>query len=116
MARRSRDPARDSGGSWLAHRHGDAIGLMVGEAENSIPVFYREEMLAHSDSFSPSAGKPQHVVAAWAAASQPFRIESYPAATLDELFRAHKPAYVRGVMSTELPNGFGNRRADVARS
>src|SRR6516165_7198721 len=54
-ARRSRDPTCNSGGHWLAHRRGDAIGLMMGEAENSIPVFYREEMLAHSDSFSPSA-------------------------------------------------------------
>ena len=88
----------------------------MGEAENSIPVFYREEMLAHSDSFSPSAGKPRHVVAAWTAASFPIRIESYPAATLDELFRSHDPAYVRGVLSTNFRNGFGNRRADVALS
>ena len=86
------------------------------EAQNIIPVFYREDMLAHSDSFSPSAGKPRHVIAAWAAASLPIRIESYPAATLDELCRSHDPAYVRGVLSTELPNGFGNHRADVARS
>jgi hypothetical protein len=86
------------------------------EAENIIPVLYREDMLADSDSFSPSAGKPRHVVAAWTAASLPIRIESYPAATLDELFRAHDRSYVRGVLSTELPNGFGNRRADVARS
>jgi acetoin utilization deacetylase AcuC-like enzyme len=85
-------------------------------AHNSIPVFYREEMLAHSDSISPSAGKPRDVVAAWTAASLPIRIESYPAATLDELCRAHDPAYVRGVLSTKFPNGFGNRRPDVARS
>jgi acetoin utilization deacetylase AcuC-like enzyme len=89
---------------------------MIGEAENSIPVFYREEMLANSDSFSPSAAKPRHVVAAWTAALLPIRIDSYPAATLDELFRSHDPAYVHGVLSTELPNGFGNRRTDVARS
>jgi acetoin utilization deacetylase AcuC-like enzyme len=89
---------------------------MMGEAENCIPVFYCEEMLANSDSFSPSAGKPQHVVEAWTAASLPIRIESYQAATLDQLFRAHDPTYVRGVLSTKLPNGFGNRRADVARS
>jgi acetoin utilization deacetylase AcuC-like enzyme len=89
---------------------------MVGETGSTIPVLYREDMLAHSDSFSPSAAKPRHVVAAWAAASLPIRIESYPRATMDQLCRSHDPAYVRGVLSMELPNGFGNRRADVARS
>jgi acetoin utilization deacetylase AcuC-like enzyme len=88
----------------------------VAEAESAIPVFYREEILAHSDSFSPSAGKPRQVVAAWSAASLPIRIESYPQASLDALCRSHDPAYVHGVLSTKLPNGFGNRREDVARS
>jgi acetoin utilization deacetylase AcuC-like enzyme len=86
----------------------------VGEADGTIPVFYREEMVAHADSFSPSAGKPCHVVAAWASASMPIRIESYSRASLEELCRSHDPAYVRGVLSLELPNGFGNRREDVA--
>jgi acetoin utilization deacetylase AcuC-like enzyme len=86
------------------------------ESESAIPVFYREEMLADADSFSPSASKPRHVVAAWTAAAQPIRIESFPPATIDELSRSHDPAYVRGVLNAKLPNGFGNRRADVARS
>lgn len=89
---------------------------MVAKAQGTIPVFYREEMLAHSDSFSPSAGKPRHVVEAWSAASLPICNEAYPPATLEELCRSHDPAYVRGVLSLELPNGFGNRRADVAQS
>jgi acetoin utilization deacetylase AcuC-like enzyme len=89
---------------------------MAAKAESAIPVFYREEMLAESASFSPSAAKPRHVVAAWAAASLPIRIESYPAATLEQFCRSHEATYVRGVLSTQLPNGFGNRRADVARS
>jgi acetoin utilization deacetylase AcuC-like enzyme len=88
----------------------------VREADRTIPVFYREEMLAHADSFSPSAGKPRHVVAAWASASMPIRIESYPPATFQELCQSHDTAYVRGVLSLELQNGFGNRREDVARS
>ena len=88
----------------------------MAKAQVTVPVFYREEMLAHSDSFSPSAGKPRHVVAAWTSASMPIRIESYPRASLEELCRCHDPAYVRGVLSLELPNGFGNRREDVARS
>ena len=88
----------------------------MAKAQVTVPVFYREEMLAHSDSFSPSAGKPRHVVTAWTSASMPIRIESYPRASLEELCRCHDPAYVRGVLSLELPNGFRNRREDVARS
>jgi acetoin utilization deacetylase AcuC-like enzyme len=116
LARRSSDNARDGCWNRLAHRRGNAIEVIVAESEDIIPVFYREDMLAEADSFSPSAGKPRHVVAAWDAASLPIRIESYPPATLDELCRSHDAAYVRGVLSLEFPNGFDNRREDVARS
>jgi acetoin utilization deacetylase AcuC-like enzyme len=88
----------------------------VVKPDRNIPVFYREEMLADSGSFSPSAGKPRQVVAAWSSARLPIRIESYPLATVEDLCRSHDPTYVRGVLSRELPNGFGNRRGDVARS
>ena len=37
----------------------------------SIPVFYSEHMLAETDSFSPSASKPRHVLAAWQKAGLP---------------------------------------------
>ena len=79
-------------------------------------MFYREEMLADADSFSPSAGKPKPVVTAWLTAGLPIRIQSYPAATVEELCLSHDPGYVRGVLATKLSNGFGNRRPDVARS
>jgi hypothetical protein len=48
----------------------------VVKPDRNIPVFYREEMLADSGSFSPSAGKPRHVVAAWSSARLPIRIDS----------------------------------------
>ena len=35
------------------------------ESLPNIPVFYSEAMLAETDSFSPSAGKPRHVLSAW---------------------------------------------------
>jgi acetoin utilization deacetylase AcuC-like enzyme len=88
----------------------------VSETNRTIPVFYSEEMLADADSFSPSAGKPSHVVAAWLDAGLPIRIESYRPASVDELCLSHHPGYVSGVLAREVPNGFGNRRSDVARS
>jgi acetoin utilization deacetylase AcuC-like enzyme len=73
-------------------------------------------MVANAASFSPSAGKPKPVVAAWSGAGLPIRIESYPAATAEDFSRSHDPAYVQGVLLGEVPNGFGNCRLDVARS
>jgi acetoin utilization deacetylase AcuC-like enzyme len=88
----------------------------VSEVGHKIPVFYCEHMVADGDSFSPSAGKPPAVVAAWSAAGLPIRIESFQPVTVDQLCLSHDPAYVSGILAAELPNGFGNRQPDVARS
>jgi acetoin utilization deacetylase AcuC-like enzyme len=82
----------------------------------SIPVFYCENMLADSGSFSPSARKPQHVLAAWQNAALPIVVHPVAPASELELCLAHDPIYVQGVMSGRLPNGFGNTSPDVARS
>ncbi len=83
---------------------------------NLVPVFYNDELLAESDSRSPSAGKPRPVVDAWVAAGLPIELRPVVPATIDELCLAHDPEFVRSILTCETPNGFGNQRADVARS
>ncbi len=46
----------------------------MGEIDRTIPVFYCEQLLANSQSFSPSAGKPRQVVANWQAAGLPISL------------------------------------------
>ena len=80
-----------------------------------IPVFYTPKMVADSESASPSAGKPEKVVASWQGKFAIEIIEPHPV-TVADLDRAHDPAFVRGVLDRKIPNGFGNRSAAVARS
>jgi len=87
-----------------------------GSGPTAIPVYYSENLLADADSFSPSAAKPRPVVAAWHEAHLPIAQQSFAPAEEIDLCLAHDPAYVRGVLTSALPNGFGNTRADVARS
>jgi len=86
------------------------------ESLSSIPVFYSEEMLAETDSFSPSAGKPRHVLSAWQRAGLPVIVNTFTPASVPDLCLAHDPAYVQGILSGNLPNGFGDTSPDVARS
>jgi acetoin utilization deacetylase AcuC-like enzyme len=83
---------------------------------NPIPVFYGDEMLAESGSFSPSAGKPRLVADAWREARFPIDWRGVTPATVDDLCLAHDPAYVAAILDGTADNGFGNTRADVARS
>lgn len=83
---------------------------------NRIPVFFSKEAVAESDSFSPSAGKPQAVVAAWQALDLPIELQPIVPVTVDELQAAHDPHFVENILSGRAENGFGNRSADVARS
>ena len=82
----------------------------------SIPVFYSEHMVADVASFSPSAGKPRHVLAAWQKAALPITLCTIVPVTEHEVSLAHDPAYVRGILRGGLPNGFGNTSLEVARS
>src|ERR1017187_10373025 len=82
----------------------------------AIPVFYGDEMLADSDSRSPSARKPESVVAAWKNAGVAIQIRPIVPATVEELCLAHDPSFVRSILASQAENGFGNTRADVARS
>lgn len=88
----------------------------MSKSRQTISVFYAEAMLAEAHSYSPSAGKPRHVLAAWKA--EQFPISIYPISPVDEhdLTLCHDAAYVRGVLSCGSPNGFGNQSPEVARS
>jgi acetoin utilization deacetylase AcuC-like enzyme len=81
-----------------------------------IPVFYSDKALADSGSFSPSAGKPKHVVESWQAARLPIEIHSVDPATVEDLCLAHDRGFVTSILECTALNGFGNKRPDVARS
>jgi acetoin utilization deacetylase AcuC-like enzyme len=78
-----------------------------------IPVFYTPKMVADSQSASPSAAKPEKVVASWLSQFDVEIIEPTPVTT-DELKRAHDADFVDGIMSLTMENGFGNKSPYVA--
>jgi acetoin utilization deacetylase AcuC-like enzyme len=94
------------------------IGLRGAPPENAfrLPVFFSQDMVARSGSYSPSAEKPSQVVDDLALRGLPIERIAPTAATFAELCLAHDPTYVDGVLSCRRPNGFGNTSADVARS
>lgn len=85
-----------------------------------ISVFYRPEQSSDAaNSFSPSAGKPAKVVADWL--SRPeiadyIQIQNFEPASDEVLCGAHDPAYVKGVLSGRIENGFGNHNLEIANS
>ncbi len=79
-------------------------------------VFHSDACVAESGSFSPSAGKPRLVVAAWRAAGLPLHLHAVQPVSVEDLCAVHDSVYVRGVLEGRIDNGFGNRRADVAQS
>ena len=80
-----------------------------------IPVFFRPEMVARdASSDSPSAGKPEQVVADWQRRGLPVELRRFDPVDEATLALAHDADYVRGVLSCALANGFGNRLPQVA--
>ena len=79
-------------------------------------VFFSDQMVADSKSFSPSAGKPALAVQSWLAKGLPVDIVAPQPATVEQLCRAHREKYVRGVLSGRIANGFSNRSKVVAAS
>ncbi len=79
-------------------------------------VFYTQKMVADSESFSPSASKPELVVKSWLAHGFPIEVIEPSPVTPEQLYRAHKRNYVDGILSCRMPNGFGNRSKAVANS
>lgn len=79
-----------------------------------LKVFYSNHMVADAQSFSPSAGKPREVVSSWRRRFPVLEFVEPAPVGFDDLCLAHDPAYVRGVLSLRLSNGFGNRLPEVA--
>jgi acetoin utilization deacetylase AcuC-like enzyme len=83
-------------------------------AHFDIPMHYDARMVADSRSFSPSAGKPAAVVESWRALGLPLAFKPIAPATREQLYLAHAPAYVDGMLDGQLANGFGNRLPEIA--
>jgi acetoin utilization deacetylase AcuC-like enzyme len=85
-------------------------------AATKLPVFYRPEMVARSESYSPSAEKPRRVVDDWLALGLPVELFAPEPVSEAELGLAHDPDFVREVLACRRDNGFGNRSPEVAAS
>lgn len=82
----------------------------------TIPVFFTPKMVAHSQSFSPSASKPSQAVESWRRLGLPLDFHEPTPLTRDDFARAHDATFVREVLDRRRENGFGNRSAQVAAS
>ncbi len=82
----------------------------------SIPVFYRDELIVEMDGFSPSACKPRDVVASWQKLGLPIAIQKCYPISIDHLKMVHAYDYVDGVFAGTIKNGFGNKNVAVAES
>src|SRR5215510_85099 len=85
-----------------------------------IAVFYRPEQSSDAaESFSPSAGKPRLVIEDWLChpeIAQHIDVKSFAPAGDDLLMSAHDANYVRGILSGQISNCFGNRSGEIADS
>jgi acetoin utilization deacetylase AcuC-like enzyme len=80
-----------------------------------LKVFYsKNQSVRANSSFSPSAGKPEHVVYSWKECGQAFEISSFDPVTREDLKLVHDPGYVDGVLDLTRSNGFGNKSPEVA--
>ncbi len=83
-------------------------------------VIYSPEQNATFDrqvgSSSPSASKPEKVMADWKEHGIPMDVIPSPRLTLRGISRVHKSGFVMDIMDGDLDNGFGNRSMEVAES
>ena len=73
-------------------------------------------MAAENDSFSPSAAKPRAAVESWLKLDIPINVIAPAPASVEDIARAHLPAFVDAVLSCRVENGFHNRSEAVAKS
>lgn len=85
-------------------------------ALDAIPVMFSDEMVADSESYSPSAAKPKAVVAAWQAMDVEVALVQPTPVTVDQFALTHDNNYVTRVLTCKERNGFGNCSAAVAKS
>ena len=79
-----------------------------------LSIHYTPKMVAESHSYSPSAGKPAQVMDSWADLVLPMEIVAPAPVSVDQLSLAHDRAFVEGVLSGNIKNGFGNTLPSVA--
>lgn len=82
----------------------------------TIPVFYCAEMSVDSGGYSPSASKPQQVVADWDSTGLAIDIRSFLPATAEELSTVHDSDHVLSILKGDSHNGHGNRIEEVSES
>mgnify|MGYP001089396722 CR=1 FL=1 len=83
---------------------------------NRIPVIYSPHLVAQAISYSPSSYKPKLVAEALAASTLPVRFVEPCPVSVEDLSRVHSPAFVKGILSCDLFNGFGDQEPEVAKS
>lgn len=81
---------------------------------NSIPVFYSQSMVAEVSSFSPSTGKPEHVLTSWRNLGIALDVHDVAPADNELLSLAHNPDYIKRIFDGQEINGFKNKRVDLA--
>jgi len=81
-----------------------------------LSIHYTPKMVANADSYSPSAGKPAQVMASWAELGLQLDIVEPSPISVDQFSLAHDRAFVEGVLSGKIDNGFGNTLPSVAAS
>ncbi len=82
----------------------------------TIPVFFSPEMSVDSQGYSPSASKPEKVVADWNNAGLAIHIQSFVPATADHLSEVHDGDHVLDVLEGRESNGHGNQILEVSQS
>ena len=86
------------------------------EPMQTIPVFFSPEMSVDSQGYSPSASKPEKVVADWNNAGLAIHIRSFVPATADHLSEVHDRDHVLDVLEGRESNGHGNQILEVSQS
>ena len=78
-------------------------------------IFYRPEMSADSGGYSPSARKPDLVVADWKSKFSDLLeiVSDFDPVTVDDIKLVHDPKFVDRIMSLEELNGHGNALPEV---
>lgn len=81
-----------------------------------IPTFYDPAQVSRPNSYSPSAQKPEALIARWQERALPVEVMAPTPVSREQLALAHQRRYVDGVLDLEIRNGFGGKNASVAAS
>ena len=80
-----------------------------------IPVFYSPAMVANSESFSPSAGKPALAVESWQFLGLPLEFHAPQPLSAEQFGVAHDPDFVADVLSCRRDQRFRQQVAGRGR-